>query len=64
MSETSPIEERDPKKEDLVTADPARAELQGGGTDDEHERNAQREVEENVEAELDDRLQSHDDDRL
>ncbi len=64
MSETTPIEEHNPKKEDLINADPAQPELQGGGVDDEHERNAQREVEENVEAELDDRLQSHGDDRL
>jgi hypothetical protein len=43
---------------------PEQEELQGGGTDDEHERQGQRDVEDNVEAEIEDRLQAHGEDRL
>jgi hypothetical protein len=68
MSESIPNEEELPEgKHDAVNADPNQPEereLQGGGTDDEHERQGQRDVEENVEAEIEDRLQAHGEDRL
>jgi hypothetical protein len=67
VSENNPIEENEELRERAMNADPvddAQEELQGGGTDDEHERQGQRDVEENVEAEIEDRLQAHGEDRL